>query len=315
MPDDLRTLTGVDAFASTAYSRRVISVGWLCLAAMILAYGVANLLQSIAANRVRVHDTLHPGLFVRLAGHRTYVIGVALQFVGFLLAFLARRDLPLFLVQASSAAGVGVMALLGILLLRWRIVATELVLLALLSAGIAAQVLAARPGPAHRIGMAGGIVLFCALGAIGALALLAVRLRGGPGSVALGSLAGLAFGAAAIASRPLAGATTVEELLLSPLLYLLVLHSVLAQLLLGLAMQRGSATAAVASMDAASAVPAAVVGVLFLGDGIRPGKAWLACVGFVLALSAVLLLTRYAKPQPRRIAAGRRAAFGPADAG
>lgn len=293
----------------------MIPLGWLCLAAMILAYGVANLLQSIAANRVSVHDTLHPGLFVRLAGHKTYVIGVALQFVGFLLAFFARRDLPLFLVQASSAAGVGVMALLGILLLRWRLVATELVLMALLSLGITAQVLAARPGPAHRIGMPGGIVLFAAIGAIGGLALLAVRLRGAPGSVALGSLAGMAFGAAAIASRPLAGVATVNDLFLSPLLYLLVLHSVLAQLLLGLAMQRGSATAAVASMDAASAVPAAVVGVLFLGDGIRPGRMWLATVGFVLALSAVLLLTRYARPQPRRVAAGRVTAFGSADAG
>lgn len=280
---------------------------------MILAYGVANLLQSVAANRVHVHDSLHPGLFVRLAGHKTYVIGVALQFLGFLLAFLARRDLPLFLVQASSAAGVGVMVILGIVLLRWRIVPIELGLILLLSLGIGAQVLAARPGPAHRIGPLGALVLLAAIGAIGGLALGAVRLSGAAGSVALGSLAGLAFGAGAIASRPLASASSLAGLAASPLLYLLILHSILAQLLLGLAMQRGSATAAVAAMDAASAVPAAVVGVLFLGDGIRPGLHWLAIVGFCVSICAVLLLSRYAKPQPRRIAAGRVTAFGPAD--
>ncbi len=276
---------------------------------MILAYGVANLLQSIAANRVNVHKTLNPNLFVRLFGHKTYVIGVVLQFIGFLLAFLARRDLPLFLVQASSAAGLGVTVLLGIVLLRWRMLLAELVLLAVLSAGIAGQVLAAQPGPAHRIGVPGGLILLGALGGIGALALLAVRLRGATGSVALGALAGLAFGAGAIASRPLAGANTAHQLFTSPLLYLLILHSILAQLLLGLAMQRGSTTAAVASMDAASAVPAAVVGVLFLGDRIHPGHEWMAVVGFVLALVAVLALTRYARPQPRRAAAGKAAVF------
>lgn len=291
-------VTGVDALAGTLYSRRVISVGWLCLAAMVLAYGIANLLQSVAATRVGLDRTLSPHLFLRLFEHRTYVIGVVLQFTGFLLAFFSRRDLPLFLVQASSAAGLGITVLLGITLLRWRMVATELVLLAVLAAGIAGQVFAAEPGPGHRIGMTGWIALLAAAGGIGALALPAVRLRGSLGSVALGSLAGLAFGAGAIASRPLAGLGSWHAIATSPLLYLLLLHSVLAQLLLGLAMQRGATTAAVASMDAASAVPAAIVGVLLLGDRIRPGYDWLATAGFVLALLAVLGLARYARPQP-----------------
>jgi hypothetical protein len=66
----VRVLIDFDELAATVYPRRVIPVGWLCLAAMILAYGVANLLQSIAANRVNVHETLHPGLFVRLVGYK-----------------------------------------------------------------------------------------------------------------------------------------------------------------------------------------------------------------------------------------------------
>jgi hypothetical protein len=99
----------------------------------------------------------------------------------------------------------------------------------------------------------------------------AVRLHGARGSVVLGSLAGLTFGAAAVASRPLAAEHGAEAFLSSPLLYLLVGHSVVGQLLLGLAMQRGSTTAAVAGMDAAAAVPAAVIGLLFLA--VRPERA------------------------------------------
>ena len=62
-------------------------------------------------------------------------------------------------------------------------------------------------------------------------------------------------------------------------------------------MQRGSTTAAVAAMDAAGAVPAAIVGLLLLNDKIWPGREWLAAVGFLVTLAAVIGLTRYAEPQ------------------
>jgi hypothetical protein len=275
-----------------------MSTGWFFLAAMIGAYGVANLLQSMAAARTTAHHTLDPALLVRLARHKTYVFGLLFQMLGFLLAFLARRDLPLFLVQAAVAAGLGVTAILGVLLLKWRLPPAEVALLALLCLGIAALVVSALPHPSYPIGIIGEIALGVTLVAVAVLGLLAAKLHGAPGSVALGALAGLSFGAAAVASRPLAAsAHTVDALVTDPLLYLLVAHSLVAQLLLGLAMQRGSTTAAVAAMDAAAAVPAAIIGLLFLGDKIRPGLEWLAAVGFVGTLAAVIGMTFFAEPQ------------------
>ncbi|MDW5330368.1 hypothetical protein [Plantactinospora sp. KLBMP9567] len=264
---------------------------------MIFAYGVANLLQSVAATRTTLHHTFDPGLLLRLVGHRSYLVGLTCQMLGFVLAFLARRDLPLFLVQASVAAGLGVTALLGVLVLKWRLPAAEVLLLVLLLAGITALVLAAKPAPSRQLGTAGVVGLVAALAVIGALGFPAVRLHGVPGSVALGALAGLAFSAAAVAARPLASVHSFDAFLRDPLLYLLIVHSIVGQLLLGLAMQRGSTTAAVAAMDAAGAVPAAIVGLLLLGDRIWPGREWLAGVGFLITLVAVLGLTRYAEPQ------------------
>jgi hypothetical protein len=287
------------------YSRRVVSSGWYFLAAMIVGYGVANLLQSVAAARTTVHHTFDPGLLLRLASHRTYLVGLACQFLGFALAFLARRDLPLFLVQASVAAGLGVTALIGVLLLKWKLPAAEVWLLTLLFGGIAALVMAAQPAPSKQLGPAGMVALLLALGLIGVPGFFAVRLRGAPGSVALGSLAGMAFSAAAVAARPLASVGSWQEFFVNPLLWLLIAHSVVGQLLLGLAMQRGSTTAAVAAMDAAGAVPAAIIGLLFLGDRIWPGREWLAAVGFVVTLAAVIGLTRYAEPQHHHAVAER----------
>jgi len=275
----------------------VVSAGWFCLAAMIVAYGLANLLQSVAAARTSVHHTFDPSLLVRLASQRAYMLGLVCQVLGFVLAFLARRDLPLFLVQSSVAAGLGVTALLGVLVLKWCLPPAEVALLALLLVGITALVLSAQPAHSRQLGTAGVIALAVAVVVIAVLGFFAVRLHGAVGSVVLGSLAGIGFSAAAIAARPLASEHTATGFFGNPLLYLLIIHSLVGQLLLGLAMQRGSTTAAVAAMDAAGAVPAAIVGLLLLGDRIQPGRGWLAAVGFIVTLGSVIALTRYAEPQ------------------
>jgi drug/metabolite transporter (DMT)-like permease len=275
----------------------VASSGWVFLAAMIVAYGVANLLQSVAAARIDVHHEFNPRLLLRLGRHKIYLVGLGCQFAGFGLAFLARGDLPLFLVQSAVAAGLGVTTVLGVLILKWRLPSAEVALLAGLCGGIAGLVIAAKPAPSRQLGLAGVLWLTVALLVIAVVGFFAVRLRGAPGSVALGSLAGLAFGAAAVASRPLASVQGWERFIENPLLYLLVAHSIVGQLLLGLAMQRGSTTAAVAAMDAAAAAPAAVVGLLFLGDEIMPGREWIAGAGFLITLATVIGLSFYAEPQ------------------
>jgi hypothetical protein len=265
---------------------------------MVVAYGVANLLQSIAAADTALHQAFSPRLLWRLGQHKAYLFGVGFQFAGFALAFVARRDLPLFLVQSAVAAGLGVTAVLGVVLLKWRLPRTEMLLLTLLCFGLGGLIVAAEPMPSRPMGTIGVALLGVALVAIGGMGFLAVRLHGAQGSVVLGSLAGLSFGAAAVASRPLASVHVLDGFFLAePLVYLLVGHSVVGQLLLGMAMQRGSTTAAVAAMDAAAAVPAAAIGLLFLGDSILAGREWIAALGFVGTLIAVIGLSFYAEPQ------------------
>jgi len=283
---------------------------------MIVAYGFANLLQSVAATRTTLHTKFHPKLLFKLACQRIYLLGVGCQVLGFLLAFVARRDLPLFLVQAAASAGLGVTALCGVLFLRWKLPRAEIALLAFLFGGLFALVISAKPAHAQPISGGGLGALVGWLAIIALCGIFAARLRGAPGSVALGALAGMAFSAGAVAGRPLASSQSIPEFVSNPLLYVLIGASILGQLLLGLAMQRGSTTSAVAAMDAAAAVPAAAIGLLFLGDKIHPGREWVAALGFFVTLAAVIGLTRYAEPQhhhqkaptrPRALTAGPRA--------
>jgi hypothetical protein len=274
-----------------------VSGGWLLLAGAILAYGFANFFQAIAATRLTTNTTLHPGLFLRLASHRTYLVGLLMQFGGFLCAFGARADLPLFLVQSAVAAGLGVTALLGVFVLHWQLPRAEVGLLITLGLGLTALIVSAQRSPSKSLATGEIIALGAAAIGIAAIGSLAVKLHGAPGSVALGCLAGLSFGAAAVASRPLAGAHSLGQIVTNPLLYILLVHAGVGQLMLGLALQRGSTTAAVAAMDASAAIPAALIGLFLLGDRIEPGLEWLAGVGFVVTLGSIIGLTRYAEPQ------------------
>jgi hypothetical protein len=190
-------------------------------------------------------------------------------------------------------------------ILKWKLPKAEILLLVLLCAGLAGLVVAAEPHPSRQLGIGGIIGLLITLAAVGGGGFFVAKLRGVPGSVALGSLAGIAFAAAAVASRPLANVHSLDRFISDPLLYLLVAHSLVGQLLLGLAMQRGSTTAAVAAMDAAAAVPAAIVGLLFLGDEIGHGREWLAGLGFLVTLGTVIGLTFFAEPQHHHEIAGK----------
>ena len=98
---------------------------------------------------------------------------------------------------------------------------------------------------------------------------------------------------------------------MNPLLYLLFAHALVGQLLLGMAMQRGSTTAAVAAMDAAATAPAAIIGLRHARrpDLARPAVARRASVSRC-TLVAVIGLTRFAQPQHDHVAEGMAEAAG-----
>ncbi|GAA1670559.1 hypothetical protein GCM10009765_20000 [Fodinicola feengrottensis] len=272
-------------------------MGWVFLALSVVFYGFANFLQAIAATSERGTTRFGVRTLFRLATHRTYVAGILAQFLGFVCAFFARADLPLFLVQSAAAGGLGLTTLLGVLILKWRLPTIELVLLGMLAFGLLALILSAEQSPSEPLNLFEVVLLAGTAIGIALMGRLASRQRGSEGAVALGSLAGLGFSAAAIASRPLAGHDSVLAFVSDPLLYIVIVNSIIGQVLLAAAMQRGSTTAAVASMEAATAVPAAFFGVVLLGDKIAPGRTWLAVLGFVVSLAAVLLMTRFSSEQ------------------
>jgi hypothetical protein len=266
-------------------------LGYVELAASTSMYGMGIVAQSVAARRVE-RPGAGLGLLAQLARDPLYLLGFAGQVGGFVLAFLARASLPLYLVQAGSSCAVGLATIVGVVVLGWRVRSAEVAMLVIMAAGLVLLAAAATPSPAGDIPSGLAPVLFALPLLAGPAAALASRRDA---ALSLALLAGVQYAVVAVCGRSIADSALLD-LLLNPFAWLVILSALLGQACLSAALARGTATSAVAPMDAVTMVITSVAGVTMLGDQIVPGREWSVVLGIVLVLAAVLVLA----PRPVR---------------
>lgn len=273
-----------------------VTLSVVALVAAVLCYGVAGSRLSVGAQEA--------GSPLRSA---TWWTGTGLQAGGFLLALLARRELPLLVVQSAVVAALAVTAVIQQLSGARRFTATDVVALTGTVVGLGLLGAATVPGPA---GGRDAVVLAwtAALALVTAAGLLAPTR-----AWLLGVLAGLGFSVAAVGARTLVSQLPVEwwrfwEL---PGAAWLVGVVTAVGLLLGQAhLTRGLAEApavpVLATMYVCSTVVPAAFGHWLLEERMRDGWAWAAVLGCALAMVGALQLLR-----GERSAAPLRPADGP----
>ncbi|MEU5208016.1 hypothetical protein [Streptomyces sp. NPDC020742] len=269
-------------------------LGMICALASAVCFGTASVLQAVAAR-----DTpsgtgagVDPRLLLRVLKQWRFLLGLALDGVGFVLELIALRALPIYTVGAALAATLAVTAVVAAPVLHLRLRPREWLAVGVVCGGLALLALASgeeghlRGGTGLRVA-----VLVFAL-ALLALGFLAGRLPDRSRAAVLGLGAGLGFGVVEVAVRLLDGFTP-SALLANPASYALLIGGGTAFLLLTTAFQRGSVTAATAGMVIGETIGPALVGVAWLGDRTRPGLAPLAVLGFGCAVAGALALARF----------------------
>ncbi|MCX4560392.1 MULTISPECIES: hypothetical protein [Streptomyces] len=270
----------------------------VCALGAAVCFGTATVLQAIAARAAEPtadasgSSGVDAALLWRALREWRYLAGLALDGVGFVLQIAALRSLPIYTVGAALAASLAVTAVVAAWLLHVRLSGLEWGAVAVVCAGLAMLGLASGEegdkagSTALKYAMLGTAVVVLLLGA------LAGRLPDRARALALGLGAGFGFGVVEVSVRLIDGLTP-SALFTNPATYALLLGGGAAFLLLTSALQRGSVTTATAGLVIGETIGPAVVGVVWLGDRTREGLAWLAVLGFAVAVAGALALARF----------------------
>lgn len=269
----------------------IMTLGLATAVVAAICYGVGSILQAAAARGTAQVDGLDPRLLVRLLKSWKYLLGVGLDGLGFLLGLVAVRSLPLFVVQSIVASFLAITAVLGAIFLKMPLSRRDKAGIAVVVIGLVLVGSSAAEDSEVAVSAAETWGVLIAAVALVVLAIPAARLSGAAGATAMGAVAGLAFGATAVAARMLPD--DFADIPASPATWALALGGVTALLTYSVALQRGTVTQATAPVVVGETIAPAIVGLTLLGDAPRPGWGIVAAIGFVLAVAGAVSLARH----------------------
>ncbi|MGW2633196.1 hypothetical protein ACWC2K_28230 [Streptomyces chattanoogensis] len=287
-------------------------IGLLTAVAASACYGTGSVLQAVGSRKSARREaaaasttgiTQHGGPSLsstaKAAVTWEFMVGTVLDFIGFGLGALAARLLPLFLSQTVISANLVITAVLSIKLLGIRLTRPEWASIAVVCSALVLLATAAGPEGGGDTPIAGHWWLLAASIAVIGGGTLIVRLLGGRAAILAGLLSGLGFGALGVGVRVLNGVEpfNLSSLLGDPALYAILIAGIGGMYLHTVALQIGSVNGATAALVVGETVVPGILGVLWLGDSSRPGFAWVAVLGFVVAVAGAVAVAWFGEPE------------------
>lgn len=247
-------------------------------------FGLASVLQAHAVRALPVSAVDLRAFLTAAARDRLLVLVVVGYLVGFLLHAVAIWLLPLYLAQAAIAMSLPITALGAsrvdeqVSLRQWLALGAVVIGLWLLAAG-AGDPGAVRVSPAFVAWLVGGLA---------GLGLAAAALRQ---AVVRATLSGLAYAGSAIAVR---GVTGSWHPLVIAAGATVCLYGVLGFWLYSSGLESAEVSSATAPLIVGQTAVPAVIGLAFLGDGVRAGWGAAIVAGLVLATAGASVVPRAA---------------------
>lgn len=222
----------------------------------------------------------------------SYCAGIGLDVLGFVLTVYALRHLPVFAVQAVLAGAIPLTALASHRLHGLPLRRVDRLAIAACVAGL--TVVAASAGRGSGPPPPGAAVIL--LVGLAALAVVTVPVWRAGRPVACAVVAGLAFGGVALAVRAVHLWTSVladlGTLPAQPAAYAVVGYAAVGVVAYTRALTRGEVATVTGVLVVTEAVVPGLVGMVLLGDTVRPGWGPACAAGLLLAVGGVVVLTR-----------------------
>ncbi|MEU4210631.1 hypothetical protein AB0F13_11665 [Streptomyces sp. NPDC026206] len=286
-------------------------IGLLTAVAASACYGTGSVLQAVGSRKSARREaaaasttgtTQHGGPSLsstaKAAVTWEFMVGTVLDFIGFALGAVAALMLPLFLSQTVISANLIVTAVLSIKLLGIRLNRPEWLSIGVVCSALVLLATAAGhegSGEAARSTHWWLLVISVVLMAGGTVA---VRLLGSKAAVLAGLLSGLGFGMIGVGVRILDGIGPFDPaaMVTDPALYAVLISGSIGMYLHTVALQIGSVNGATAALVVGETVLPGIIGVVWLGDTSRAGFAWMAVLGFLLAVAGAVAVAWFGEP-------------------
>jgi len=269
-------------------------IGVIAALVACFSYGTASVLQSRAARQEGESAVAAPTFRSTMSAILAplFLAGMLLDGLGFLGSLVSARLIPLFLSQTIMSANLAVTAVLSVLVLGVRLrtrdwTAIAIVLAALCVLGFSAGELGTEvPGRHMHWSVLAAAVLIFVFGVV------LVRVLGTKAAVPAGLIAGILYGAMAVAVRIAHGLDPFQwhTLVSDPAAWAVLVAGGGGFYLFTVALQIGSVNGVAAALVMGETVIPGVVGVLLLGDVAKPGLGWLVGVAFATAVAGAVAI-------------------------
>ncbi|MEV5240226.1 hypothetical protein AB0K89_14115 [Streptomyces cinnamoneus] len=287
-------------------------IGLVTAVAASACYGTGSVLQAVGSRKSAQQEaakgasaagtTQHGGPSLsstaKAAVTWEFMVGTVLDFVGFALGALAARMLPLFLSQTVISANLIVTALLSVKLLGIRLNRKEWMSIGVVCAALVLLATAAgHEGSGEAARSTHWWLLAITVVLMGG-GWIAVHFLGSKAAILAGLLSGLGFGAIGVGVRILDGIDPFDAptMLADPALYAIFIAGGVGMYLHTVALQIGSVNGATAALVVGETVLPGIIGVVWLGDSSREGFAWMAVLGFLLAVAGAVAVAWFGEP-------------------
>ena len=260
-------------------------------AAFFIAIG--DVMHQRSAHEVTDEPVSHLALFTRLLRDRQWWLGSLVAGAGFALQAAALGLGSVLLVQALLVTSLLFALPIHARISRRRVSRWEWLWAALLAASVVVIVIVGNPTAGHsRASIETWTAVVAVLGPALVLCVLGARVVKGPASaVLLGVVSGALWGLFAVLTKGVVDRLDdgLWALLRTPELYVWALVAIAGTAYQQASFRAGSLTASLPTMTVAEPVVGSVLGVVVLGEALRPGEAgWFT---LVVAVAAMVLAT------------------------
>lgn len=260
-------------------------------AALFIAIG--DVIHQRSAHQVTDEPVSHVGLFARLLRDRQWWLGSLVAAVGFALQAAALGLGSVLLVQALLVTSLLFALPINARLAHRRVTRWEWLWAALLAGSVAVIVTVGNPTEGHARGpLEAWTLVIAVLGPALVLCLIGARIwSGATSAVLLAVVSGAMWGLFAVLTKGVVDhlGDGLWALLRAPELYAWAVVAVAGTVIQQSSFRAGALTASLPTMTVTEPIVASVLGVVVLGETLRPGEAgWLT---LIVAVTAMVVAT------------------------